>query len=608
MKQVELSKKATNPFYGLRNTLLLYQNGTKQITEAMLTAAYAECRNDKEKREMFYSLLFSIGDITARQHFIFRNEKVDSGGNSARENFKIILDWMFKNYPTQFEKFLFGHLFNEYVNFDNLIGMRIQTKKKSNVIQKTINPVEDDSRFEMTAKYIASLIKSGSVSDQMLVAKFLTRPRLSKRSGHRTMLPATKKLMQRKEYFLKRICDLVGFTYEQKHGYTNFHELYEWKKQYTVNLESYLFSSGKILDLDQQEFMKWLDGVPASARFRVKKRLDNNKKWEKLLTWYHEWETYKETKQTEQRVLEEKVRQQVATTDDVIKLEKVKKEASVTVGAVNFQQMFVQIINGTIDKIKVQPFLDKVNLPYNTLVFVDDSGSMNSMYYNEHLGFTPRQFASFIAAITLMKNPDDGGRDLIGFFSRDTRFVNRIRAMQSPTANRLMLGATQYVDKPLYDPQLHFLDNLRNIRLLADAMNTGNGTNISSIPTAIHEWTKGDPEKIEALMRYPVWTIITDGNWNNLSSPESSLNDFLTRCQKYLGYKPFIIAIDVAGTTSANADRFSGIENFIYLTANPAQIEQMLTNMMDIDVVDVYTPLLSLYRSNRYAAVRNLVG
>ena len=44
--------------------------------------------------------------------------------------------------------------------------------------------------------------------------------------------------------------------------------------------------------------------------------------------------------------------------------------------------MFFQIMNGNADSLKIQSFLDKVNLPYNNLVFIDDSGSMSN-YINK---------------------------------------------------------------------------------------------------------------------------------------------------------------------------------------------------------------------------------
>ena len=45
----------------------------------------------------------------------------------------------------------------------------------------------------------------------------------------------------------------------------------------------------------------------------------------------------------------------------------------------------------------------------------------------------------------------------------------------------------------------------------------------------------------------------------------------------------------------------------MYIPGKVEIIEQMLSNFKDIDVFDVYTPLLSIYRSNRYELVRNNV-
>ena len=46
------------------------------------------------------------------------------------------------------------------------------------------------------------------------------------------------------------------------------------------------------------------------------------------------------------------------------------------------------------------------------------------------------------------------------------------------------------------------------------------------------------------------------------------------------------------------------LKNFIYIPGDPNMIEQVLTNFKDIDVFDVYAPLTSIYRSNRYELVR----
>lgn len=58
------------------------------------------------------------------------------------------------------------------------------------------------------------------------------------------------------------------------------------------------------------------------------------------------------------------------------------------------------------------------------------------------------------------------------------------------------------------------------------------------------------------------------------------------------------------GYFQRNVEKFSGIDNLIYIPSNPAQIEMFLTNFKDIDVFDVYTPLQSIHRSNRYELIR----
>lgn len=128
MVQVKLNKSNDNPFYGLRNCLKLFQSVGNTIDASLLDACWSEVRGNKEHKQMFFSLLFSIGDITARQHNIFKGVKKDSGGNANREGFQVVLDWMWNKHQAQFMKFLEAGLFNEYTCFDLLFRNRVQTK------------------------------------------------------------------------------------------------------------------------------------------------------------------------------------------------------------------------------------------------------------------------------------------------------------------------------------------------------------------------------------------------------------------------------------------------------------------------------------------------
>lgn len=618
MLKVELNKKTNNPFYGMRNNLSLYQNASKgTISTSVLDACYAEARDDKQKREVFFSILFSVGDITARQHNVFKKKKIDGGGNAQRAAFLVIMEWLRKYHYLQFKKFMFAHLFNEFTTFDNLLINRVKTTKGKKKVESAYSALSGEPEYlNDLSDYVASIIKGSNPSYKHFLAKFLTRPRLSKRSGHKTMLPETRKLMKAKEKFLLMVSEKANLPFEKHSTYYNFTGYYNWRKEYIGDLESVLFSSKKIAEFDEVQFKEWLNKIPAGARYRVRLRLLNKDntpksttkkgeeghvKWVNLGKWFLEWEKFKDEKQTEQRVLEEKVRSGSATQDDEAKLAKVKKEAKVTVGAVDFQSLFSQILTGTVDRMKVQPFLDKIKLPYNNLVFMDDSGSMAGGGYP---GMTPFQFATFIATICLVKNPDDVGRSLLGFFSREARLYTTMTAKASMT-NSILRSTAKKVSEPLIDPTAHFMDNLQRIREFATAMRTGNSTDVSSIPDYLQRQIKEDSSLLEQLQQFPVWTLISDGNFNQLGSSEASLNDFFKKCEIYFGFKPFIIAIDVAYNSSALAEKFSGIENFMFIPPNPAQIEQLLTNFKDMDIMDVYTPLQALHRSNRYELVRN---
>ena len=606
MIQVKLNKSNDNPFYGLRNCLRLFQSVGNTINASLLDACWSEVQGNKEHKQMFFSLLFSIGDITARQHNIFKGVKKDSGGNANREGFQVVLDWMWNKHQAQFVKFLEAGLFNEYTCFDLLFRNRVQTKD-SRVVR--IHNLFAEAKYrEVIANYLYKVINGNNPFNKTLVAKFLTLPRVSKRSGHNKMLPETKKVMEDKVKLLIMLSELMGWEYEVNENYANFKGYRKWRKDYNGDLESVLFSTGKVNEFDKQSFIDWFDKLPSQARFRVKNRIlyskikDTEKdKYSKFQPWLAEWEKYKESKQAEQRVIEEKVRQGQATEEDKIKLKKVAKQAKVNTGATNFKELYNDICYGNVDKLKLETFMTKVNLPYNSLVIIDDSGSMRGKPFN---------FASFLASVCLCKNPDDDGRNLLGFFNTGSHWHTCIDRKNNSVNSFIRSETVKVKQTPFVDPKKSFYENYQSIKSFCSAVFQGGCTNISRIPDDLHKECQKNPQILDALKNYPVWTIISDGEWNSLRSPEASMNDFMMKCQRYFGFKPYIVAIDVDdgwGFISTPINRFEGIENMIYIPANIAQIEQFLTNFKDMDIMDVYTPLQSLFRSNRYDIVRENV-
>lgn len=615
--QVEFNTRKENIFYGMANTLTLYQNASKgmKITKGLMESAWRET-SSKEQKAVLFIILFSVGDITARDHNIFGGNKVDSGGNSERLVFRndIIPFLVEKVKPlNKAYRLQLMNLITEYTVMDNILANRVQTTKKTKKVAFVIDMIGVFGVSDV-ATYASRIILKGTFMQRLALSKFLTRPRESVRSKSEEMLAETKAIMKQRVALLKLVSEKAKLPFESKGNYTDFTGYYEWRKKYNGNFESVLFSSKRVLDLDKEEFFELLEKAPSDARFRIKNKVyysmdkEGKLKWPLQRDYYEAWEQFKNNKQSEQRELENQLAQTrgVKSASEVEEIEekiaKVKVEARVNVGAVNFAGMFKEIVNGTVDRVKVQPFMDKINLPYNTLVFIDDSGSMQSRRVD--FGFSARQFAAFMATICLMKNPDAEARGLVGLFSRNCRMFSGITE-QDKRPNSLMTSQiVKQVRQPLINPDNHFIENLNSFSRFLDANSTYQGTNVSSIADTISSISSGDADKIEELQQYPIWTLISDGNFNNYMNGAASINDMLRRCQNKLGFKPYLILIDVAYNSSQPITTFTGIDNVIMVPPNPASIEMILTNFQDMDIFDAYTPLQSMYRSNRYEQIK----
>lgn len=604
---VTFNKKSENPFKGLRKCLELAN--ANHITEFMLDDAYAEVFMDKDKKALFYSIIFNIGDITNREHNIFRKNKVDGGGQAERENFYTCLNWMIKTDYAQFVKFLNAGLFNEYTCFDHLFRNRISTVKNSTTINGQYHMLANPQYREDLANYVVSVINGNNPFNKTLVAKFLTLPRFGKRSGHSRMLPETYKVMKDKADFLALLSQKMGWDYQLTPTYCRFDGYRTWRKQYNSDLESVLFSTGKILEFDELEFKNWLNKLPSQARFRVKNRVtysvkdkgSMDLKWPILKKWFAEWEQYKASMQEEQRKLEEKVRQGVAAIEDLEKLEKVKKEAKVTVGANNFKTIYEDICDGKIDWLKVESFLNKINLEYNNLVIVDESGSMTGAPYN---------FATFLASIMLVKNPDDFGRNMMFTFSHGCRLHSAINLESEGRPSNRFWGrceSRQIPSQPFVIPEKSFKENYKRIDSYMRAAFASGGTYPETIATWFEQEFRTNPDLVDELKNYPVITIISDGDFSNSYGAKNAILNFQKVMERSVGFCPFIILMEVTGRSYTDARKFEGVDNFLWINSNPAQIEQVLVNFKDIDTMDVYASLQSMFRSNRYAPVREHV-
>lgn len=97
------------------------------------------------------------------------------------------------------------------------------------------------------------------------------------------------------------------------------------------------------------------------------------------------------------------------------------------------------------------------------------------------------------------------------------------------------------------------------------------------------------------------------GDINNSRNAKESILQLQHACQQYLGFVPYLVIVEIKNFNNYDVNHFVDLDQVMYIPGKIEIIEQMLSNFKDIDVFDIYTPLQSIYRSNRYEFVRKNV-
>jgi hypothetical protein len=476
------------------------------------------------------------------------------------------------------------------------------------------------------------LIRNANPVEAQLIAKWLVYPRTSKRQkrslkdkslvkGGRKLQEETQRIMHMRIRLYDKLSREMGWLVQEHRHNLEFVGLKEWKKQYNGTLESVLFSTGKIVELGKEDFFRWLDILPAGARYRVRRRLldsdDNLKpKWnstdgvwhpEALGNWFLEWENFKKGKQAEARNLKEKVRQGTATTEDKQQLEKVKKEAKVTTGGTNLYDVLTRMIKGVSSvqeaELLSEALIEKVDFQVPVLLIADDSGSMRFRDNG-----VPMFMAQILATLILLKNPSDEVDDVMVRFGSNAEFLTSNMNMRM-SENRFMQSHMKEV-KGLVDRTKSFIENYKQVQKLL----TGNqgGTRFDKVSYAFKEWVESTPDaiernnRIELIQKFPVMLVVADGDFNGAGNAYQVMAQFQQNMLQWFGWNGVVVLWDVRRQKSSS---FEGLHNVIHVKDgfNASTVNQIFTKIHDLDVIDVFTPLKSLYMSNRYDALKKEV-
>lgn len=657
IKQAQAKAISENPFYGLREALRLnkyYEKVTDENTNATelnsaLSATWLEALQASQKApegekdkffELFFSIVFAGGDIQNREHNMFDKIKVDQGGQAKRKAFRLSLDWILKYQPAYFYKFL--PIIAEYTNYENLWYNQIRTDRRKGTLLSTERLQVDHQKI---AEHLQQVLTNVSTTDfeKGCIAKFLPKVPQSKRwrkDKDGKSLPRGKKAHTLSKdavniQLIKELSNVMGWEVVTYPNMTRYKGYEQFRSQYLASTEAHLFSSKKITLMDDLQFQTWLEGLPAGARYRVQTRLlkkegttlTSKEKWKTsndkdMGVVYQDWMLNKEIAMTKLVSLSEEDKKDMDKTE----LKTLTKQAKVTTGGDTIYTSFLELFSsqngcmlngdGTVStetNVKLQTLLDKVKLDVPLMVCIDVSGSMSgTLRVSGERVISRMDVAKLIAAIALYKNPNtDLANTIISFDTHAEVYSDGLKAPFSvPRGSNSYMGR-DHIRKDvgiICDRKKPFTDTLKNVNAI---FQPGGITNFSSVADELKRWVEEDPQdknrRTEIICSYPVWLMVSDGALNSAGTPGGSMDQFKSKMLNYFGASPVIVVWDILNEGYEYGSQFENIDNVVHLAGcNPAIINQLFCNLSNLDVIDVYTQLVTLHRSSRYAPVRYL--
>lgn len=645
-----------NPFYKMSGALNLLQQGPKLSDEATqqqvysyLDGAWKECSN-KEQKQLFFVLLFSLGDISNREHNVFRKQgikKPDQGGQAKRRVFVFCLKWTLERVPQQFYAFL--PIVGEYYNLGGMMLYQLKTDRfKGNLKEVLHLPVD----IATVTDYITGVLKSPNTTEneKMLWARWLPHVPSGKRvrrymiteknvkafgkGGHDVKVGDTIRVSKEKKQhtqqkdswvfgFIKMLSDKMDWKIVKKGKGLHFEGYRSWRKKFLSETEAALFSSQRVTEMDKTQFFTWLDKQPSGARHRVACRLVSKDKAGKLSPrdkWklktgenmgqlYMDWVASKQKAQTQLASLTEEQKKEMKPQE----LKQLTQAAKVNVGAETLMDLIADLAVRKLSPqeldIKAFSLLEKIKIEVPTLVIADISGSMSGAGVDHKtMKFSALSMAQLATTLFLLKNPDpDAGEFFIRFDDTAEVIVSGQQA-EKQGVNKFMGRQSQKIGT-LVDRTKPFLWNLNNV---SQYLISRGGTSLSSVATGLKRWvdetTEFKQQKIEMINKYPVLLVISDGDLNSHGNALVSFQTFQNEMRQYFGWEGVVVIWDVKANAYNDYKKFETASNLmVFGGTNPGILNQIFLNIHDLDIIDPYLPLKAVFESNRYTPVKELV-
>lgn len=605
----------------------------QQAVDELLDAAYLEAKTANELT-MFRRVLLHVGDV-ARRHNILRELgiKSEAGGAQMRSNFRKILVWWANNMPDTFAGNI--RVFVEFTVLENLMYYQNTTDRKTGQLIKTeicfpdneslfaylqgeISnkrnleliarhlPAHKTGKFRTTSKKMMGFKGkesfSWTVPEHAAWVTVNNKPvswgddrKIQLNSGDIVKYPRAKQnfTLLKQQYinaWIASFCEFMGWTIDM---YKSFRSQQSSPEQ--------LFSSKSILNLSKEEFIKFLEGLTASQRYRVNHQMvdkeDNPKpKWGVLATWYKEWE------EAQGKVAED-LRKAIAEGDEVAEA-KATKQLKVKTTGLKTVDILMDLLTGN----RTTQFLDtthtkllqSMDLVANVFPIIDGSASMDSGMRVSYKGQThsvPMIHVAYSMLITFAtRNPNPAFQNTYGWFSRNFHIVGRSKYVNT-APNQFVAGRSftrRSLTTEVISPAKSFSENFdimkksnpgevastnmaAAIRYFLDFKNKTAGVTVEDLPQAL--------------------LFITDGEYNTGGSPMKALEEAQEQ-----GWNPLLIFWTLYEGRVLQDD-LKGIDNLLFVNGLSESVLSQVLRGIATGAIKPESELWAIESDPRYSVM-----
>lgn len=613
----------------LQKTLVGLQTlRTAQGDESKIYAALSSMKLELEKNNlisMLERLMIHIGDIS-RQHNILKQMgiKSDKGGSQERETFRAIVRWWKENLTESFIDNL--PYIVEFTVYENIMYYQNTTDRNKGTLKKTevnifdevidflVDKIRSQRDIELIAKHLPKYSTGNYRTTRKVVKSKNGKPFMWRKPDSSSWFTLNGVYYNTSEKVQVKDGDVLVYQ-RKKQEFTIKKQavLNKWihslcnKLDWTIadyiefrkkqNTAEQLMSSKSVLGLTKDQFIKFIERIPARARLRVAQQITVKTgniikpvdKWESLGKWYLEWLDV-------QTKIAQEARDEFneGKTPKAAKKLKIKSTGMQTIDIMNM--MYDQ--SKSEDEINNlhQSLIEKMDLVASVFPIIDGSGSMHGFWSKKYGNLDNFDIACTLAITFSTRNPNEKFRDTLGWFSDNFKIIGE-SMYKNNNPNRFVKDKSLIENTrfKILSSSYTFSQNQKNLSRAnpGEVARTNMGSVIESFVDLVKKGHCTTEDLPEALL------FITDGENNTGMTPAQAQQLALEN-----GWNPLFIVwcLDSIPYTIQDIVH-KKLNNFLVTSGFSESVLSQVLRGIKTGSIDPETELWSIYEDQRYSMI-----